>query len=479
MPSGADQLSVCLPLSHLSSSQLSAVLPRYLRIRRASHTHVSPPHPSLSYPMGLKVLLAALRTHPELEAAVPVRWMPNFLALPSYCKVAAAKELLLQHGLFAMDVASEVPVHALLASLCSGGGETVVGGEVEVGRVQVRAPVRVLDMCCAPGGKLLSLFDKLGSADVVDGVDVAMHRLETCRAIICRNLDADSVGAAAGPTIRLFHCDGRVFGRKGTLDQNSLIFESSGYRDGLGKKGLPSNKSGRVREKRRLHTVFSRVEQAPDAEVGSYNYVLVDAECTHDGSYRHMKFVELEKERALRAGLEVSTRGAGGEDMRKPSAAVHYHDSLRQSGVCELQRELLSTGFRVLQPGGELVYSTCSLEERQNEDVVRWFLGAEPTATLVPLDAYVRRSEVEVETAGTVAGAGAATELGEESNASKEMMLANSLLVHVCGLIGQAQGQPGSLQGTVRFDRRCGTSGLFVAKLRKRGAVPKEPLGDE
>jgi 16S rRNA C967 or C1407 C5-methylase (RsmB/RsmF family) len=423
------------------------------------------------------VLLAALRVHPELEAAVPVQWMPNFLALPGYCKVAAAKELLLQHGLFAMDVASEVPVHALLASLCSGDGKTSIDGEVEVGRVQARAPVRVLDMCCAPGGKLLSLFDKLGSSDVIDGVDVAMHRLETCRAILCRNLDADSVGAAAGPTIRLFHCDGRVFGRKGTLEQNSLIFESSGYLDGHGKKGLPSNKSGRVREKRRLQKVLARVEETLDAEMGSYNYVLVDAECTHDGSYRHMKFVELENERALIAGLEVGTRGEGVEDMRKPSAAVHYHDSSRQS-VCELQRELLSAGFRALQPGGELVYSTCSLEERQNEDVVRWFLGAEPTATLVPLDAYVRGSEVEVEKAGTV-WAGDACNSGEEDNASKERLRANALLVHVCGLVGQAQGQPGSLQGTVQFDRRCGTSGLFVAKVRKRSAPSKESLGDK
>lgn len=39
------------------------------------------------------------------------------------------------------------------------------------------------------------------------------------------------------------------------------------------------------------------------------------------------------------------------------------------------QRALLDRALEVLKPGGELVYSTCSIVPRENEDVVEWALG--------------------------------------------------------------------------------------------------------
>ena len=39
-----------------------------------------------------------------------------------------------------------------------------------------------------------------------------------------------------------------------------------------------------------------------------------------------------------------------------------------------LQREILAQAFECLRPGGELVYSTCSLEPEEDEMVVDWFL---------------------------------------------------------------------------------------------------------
>jgi 16S rRNA (cytosine967-C5)-methyltransferase len=38
-----------------------------------------------------------------------------------------------------------------------------------------------------------------------------------------------------------------------------------------------------------------------------------------------------------------------------------------------LQRQILTNALQVLQPGGRLVYSTCSLEREENEDVVAGF----------------------------------------------------------------------------------------------------------
>ena len=41
----------------------------------------------------------------------------------------------------------------------------------------------------------------------------------------------------------------------------------------------------------------------------------------------------------------------------------------------ELQRQLLDEGARILKPGGTLIYSTCSLEEEENQNQVELFLA--------------------------------------------------------------------------------------------------------
>ena len=45
--------------------------------------------------------------------------------------------------------------------------------------------------------------------------------------------------------------------------------------------------------------------------------------------------------------------------------------------LCGLQRELLEAASEVVRPGGLLVYSTCSLEKEENEDIVQEFLSSE------------------------------------------------------------------------------------------------------
>lgn len=111
---------------------------------------------------------------------------------------------------------------------------------------------------------------------------------------------------------------------------------------------------------------------------------------------------------------------------------------IRQEGLYDLQLGLLSNGFRLLKEGGCLVYATCSLCQRQNEDVVKALLEKEPTAVLEALPC-----SLACERPG---GAPARPSLLE------------------------AEGPRGE-QGrycTARFDpATSGTSGLFVARLRK------------
>lgn len=54
-------------------------------------------------------------------------------------------------------------------------------------------------------------------------------------------------------------------------------------------------------------------------------------------------------------------------------------------GLAAVQGEILAAAFRMLAPGGRLLYSTCSVLPVENDEVVRRFLAREPTARSVPL----------------------------------------------------------------------------------------------
>ncbi len=54
--------------------------------------------------------------------------------------------------------------------------------------------------------------------------------------------------------------------------------------------------------------------------------------------------------------------------------------------VVGLQKELIESAWKLLKPGGRLLYSTCSMFREENEGVVEWFLGRHEDAKLVPLN---------------------------------------------------------------------------------------------
>ena len=51
----------------------------------------------------------------------------------------------------------------------------------------------------------------------------------------------------------------------------------------------------------------------------------------------------------------------------------------------ERQRAILSSALRAVRPGGRVVYSTCSLEPEENEDVVAAVLAENANARVIPL----------------------------------------------------------------------------------------------
>jgi 16S rRNA (cytosine967-C5)-methyltransferase len=55
----------------------------------------------------------------------------------------------------------------------------------------------------------------------------------------------------------------------------------------------------------------------------------------------------------------------------------------------ERQRTILSAALRAVRPGGRVVYSTCSLEPEENEQVVAAVLAATPNARIVSLETRI------------------------------------------------------------------------------------------
>jgi 16S rRNA (cytosine967-C5)-methyltransferase len=97
-----------------------------------------------------------------------------------------------------------------------------------------------------------------------------------------------------------------------------------------------------------VSTVVLDAEEGLPFADGAFDRVLVDAPCTGTGTLRHNPEIRWrikpENIRALRA----------------------------------VQSRILSNAARVVRRGGRLVYSTCSVEREENEEVVEAFLGANP-----------------------------------------------------------------------------------------------------
>ena len=67
---------------------------------------------------------------------------------------------------------------------------------------------------------------------------------------------------------------------------------------------------------------------------------------------------------------------------------LHVEDLSRQA---ERQRAILNATLHTLRPGGRLIYSTCSLEPEENDEVIDAILAARPKVKRVPLEESLER----------------------------------------------------------------------------------------
>ena len=106
-----------------------------------------------------------------------------------------------------------------------------------------------------------------------------------------------------------------------------------------------------------VHPIAIRSEQ--DQRVrrlnGKFDRVLVDAPCTGTGT--------------LRRNPDLKWR-LSPEELERINA---------------IQKSVLASAAKLVKKGGRLVYATCSLLKRENQDVVEAFLAVNPGWRLVPV----------------------------------------------------------------------------------------------
>ncbi|CAL4996459.1 unnamed protein product [Urochloa decumbens] len=294
-----------------------------------------------------------------------VPWLPGFYAIPPEIQIAGSKAY--QQGkIYGIDASSGAAILAL----------------------DVRPGDHVLDLCAAPGAKLCMLADMLGSTGSLTGVDVAKHRLAACRTMLQKY--------SLGDRTRLFVADGTLFS---LLPVDSSLRRVEGSTDLEGNENTFSEWTSRrswkdrQRAKKANATGLQHLQATSEPELiyygkhsglvglcksdvlcpsaddaactSGYDKVLVDAECTHDGSVKHIQKFEFWGWKTL--------------DRR-------VLDAERTDNLLQLQLRLLTNGFKLLKTGGSLVYSTCSLTVAQNENVVQKFLSTHPLADLQKID---------------------------------------------------------------------------------------------
>lgn len=329
------------------------------------------------------VLQRELGGEGALEAEA-VEWLPGFYRLPHSASISDS-DLYKTGKIYGIDASS---------------GAAVVALDPQPGD-------NVLDLCCAPGAKLCMIADMLAGQGTVTGVDIAEARLGACRNVLAKYEipnarlvlhDGTTVNVLAPP--RKTMALGAAPTDK-TTDNNEEEEEEEEEeaeeetKEGQEEEGEAKDDDGRgktstgricrhVSKKRdraelaaaRWRKKTKRKRVLPDelphvfyaypydlcltsASAQLYDRVMIDAQCTLDASVRHI--------------LHYGKLGWKDFTPRITEETV------------DLQKRLLANGFRLLAPGGYLVYSTCSFCREQNEDVVSWLLEREPTARVVPI----------------------------------------------------------------------------------------------
>ncbi|KAJ7564239.1 hypothetical protein O6H91_02G008800 [Diphasiastrum complanatum] len=347
-------------------------LPRYIRFKPSINDEIS----SIEKDIGTDIK--------------PVSWLPGFFYIAPKANIAGSEAY--KHGkIYGMDAASGAAVTAL---------------EVSPGD-------HVLDICAAPDiaqhrlAACRTMLQKYGLGNrcrlfLADGTTFSLLPLAKPNAISHMDKQPENTSYSQNLHLSCLHTNSENEGKKG-YDYHAGI-RSTVLKEWVSRKTRKekhAEKRARFFEEKRQQachllddTAGGEQPKLPEiffygtesgmlgmeqSEVlnhtayidavysqNGYDKVLVDAECTHDGSLKHIsKF----------------------EQWGWDTFEHRFFNVERISSIADLQLQLLLNGFRLLKLGGSLVYSTCSFTFQQNESVVERFLAAQPNAELKQIEA--------------------------------------------------------------------------------------------
>ena len=325
----------------------------------------------------------------------PVQWLDSklqFYAIPHQFPLQSSN--VYQTGrVYGMDVSSGASIQALLLQPSPSSLDR---------KKKTTTPLKILDLCCAPGLKTSTIVDILQTSkqkSEIIGVDISHSRIHLCKQILQKyhiqfnnNDDLHSYNnnvessdchekndkkksqssSSSLMNVQLFHTDGTKFGCNDnttttTTWKQSCIWDMNiaKQQNCLTSKRKRQNKSARARQQKQLRQLT-----LPSTFENYFHHVLVDAECSTDGAlkHHHQQYFTTNKNNNCDNTVLKNEKLLNPQELEK---------------LTTLQKQLISNGYRLLQPGGTLLYSTCSLSSQQNEDVVSWLLQEYPN------DAYI------------------------------------------------------------------------------------------
>lgn len=97
-------------------------------------------------------------------------------------------------------------------------------------------------------------------------------------------------------------------------------------------------------------------------------------------AYDATKLLDIEEKESFDAILLDGPCSGLGVLGRKPE--IRYHDSTIMDGLLPLQAQLLKTAEKLLKKGGIMVYSTCTLNKKENQKNIEKFVADCPWMTL-------------------------------------------------------------------------------------------------
>ena len=132
-----------------------------------------------------------------------------------------------------------------------------------------------------------------------------------------------------------------------------------------------------------------------------------------------------------------------------------------------------SNGFRLLRSGGVLIYSTCSLTEAQNENVVQWLLDTQPNARVLPINpSEITHAAAKKKSRDFSRASACAVHVVDGEKKSRDSVpgleTSDPLLMDIHDSLSPPCTY-GKISGTLRFSPLSsgGVGGLFICRLTK------------